>query len=109
MTARKLLLTVHLWLGLVAAFFLVILGLTGSIIAFENDIDHWLHPGLWYVALRGQPIPEGVLIAKVEQQFAPARVTSVQSPRERNLAHLMQLTDRTTVLLNPYDGSVLGK
>ena len=54
MTAHPILLRIHLWLGIAAAPFLVILGLTGSVIAFENDIDHWLHPALYYVQARPQ-------------------------------------------------------
>ena len=46
---RNILRKLHLYAGLVAAIFLVILGLTGTIMAFEGDIDHWLHPGVWYV------------------------------------------------------------
>jgi uncharacterized iron-regulated membrane protein len=45
---RRLLLKIHLYLGLVAALFLVVLGLTGSIMTFEGDIEHWLHPSLWW-------------------------------------------------------------
>ena len=44
MTVRIILLKIHLWLGLTAALFLVILGLTGSVMAFEEDIIHWTHP-----------------------------------------------------------------
>jgi len=52
MTARRILLKVHLWFGLAAAIVLAILGLTGSILAFQNDIDHWLHPELFYIKRR---------------------------------------------------------
>ncbi len=38
MTMRGILLKIHLCLGLAAALFLVILGLTGSVMAFEDDI-----------------------------------------------------------------------
>ena len=103
--ARK----IHLWLGLLAAVFLVILGLTGSIMAFEGDIEHWLHPGLWYVRVQPSALPEAELIAKVQQHFAPAQVGSLQIVRQTNLARVMQLTDRSTVFINPYDGSILGR
>jgi len=109
MTARTIVLKVHLWLGVGAAFFLVILGLTGSIIAFENDIDHWLHPGLYYVQVRGQALPEAELIQRVQQRFAPARVASVHIFRQPDLAHVMQLNDRSTALVSPYDGHILGR
>jgi len=108
MTARGVLLKVHLWLGLAAAIFLVILGLTGSVMAFENDIDHWLHPELFYVETGARALPEQVLIRVVEQRFAPARVAAVQVLRQPNLARVIQTTDQRSVFVNPYDGLVLG-
>ncbi|HTX38174.1 MAG TPA: PepSY-associated TM helix domain-containing protein [Bryobacteraceae bacterium] len=106
---RKVLLKVHLILGLAAGLFLVVLGLTGSVMAFEGDIGHWLHPRLWYVAEGGQPLAEGELIAGVEQRFAPARVGAVELSQHRDLAQLMQLTDHSNVTVNPYTGAVLGR
>ena len=107
-TARLVFLKIHLWLGLAAAIFLIILGLTGSIMAFEGDIDHWLHPSLWYVDVRPQALPQQELIDRVQRQFAPARVAAVQIFRQKNLAEAMQMTDRSVVLVNPYDGAMLG-
>ncbi len=107
--ARTAFLKIHLFLGLTAAIFLVILGLTGSVMAFEGDIEHWLHPGLWYVTAGASTLPEADLIGIVERQFAPARVAAVQFSQRRNLAQVMQLSDRSTVRLNPYNGAILDR
>lgn len=108
MTLRTVILKIHLILGLAAAIFLAILGLTGSIMAFEGDINHWLHPDLWYVTPRARVLPENDLISMVQNQFPRARVVVVQFSRAPNLAQVMQLGDGTTVYINPYDGAVLG-
>ena len=108
MTARGVLLKVHLWLGLAAAVILAILGLTGSVMAFENDIDHWLHPELFYVSAGPRALTEQALIHIVERRFAPARVAAVQVLRQPNMARVFQTTDRRSVFVNLYDGSVLG-
>jgi uncharacterized iron-regulated membrane protein len=108
MTARGFLLKIHLWLGLAAAIFLVILGLTGSVMAFENDIAHWLHPNLFYVKAGARTLPEQALIRMAERRIAPARVAAVQIFRQPNLARVMRTTDRRSVFVNPYDGSILG-
>jgi uncharacterized iron-regulated membrane protein len=108
MKARAVLLKIHLYLGLTAAIFLVVLGLTGSVMAFENDIDHWLHPGLFYVTPGSRALPEQDLIRAAEQRLAPARVASVQVLRQANLARVMQMTGGLKAFVNPYDGSVLG-
>lgn len=109
MTARAVLLKVHLWLGLSAAIFLVVLGLTGSIVAFENDIDRWLHPDLYCVEARPQALPEANLVDIVQQKVAPARVAALHIFRQRDRAQVMQLTDRSTVFVDPYDGRILGR
>src|SRR5580700_10175650 len=108
MKVRGALLKVHLYLGLVAAIFLVILGLTGSVMAFENDIDHWLHPGLFYVKAGPRTLREQDLIRVAESSVAPARVAAVQVFRQPDLARVMQTTDGASVFVNPYDGTVLG-
>jgi uncharacterized iron-regulated membrane protein len=109
MSFRKLLLQIHLWLGLAAAIFLVVLGLTGSIMAFEGDIDHWLHPARWYVSPQMRSLAESELIAAVERKYAPARVGGVEISQQRNLAEQMRLDDRSAVTVNPYDGAVLSR
>jgi len=106
MTARRILLTLHLWLGLAAGIFLIVLGLTGSVIAFENDIDHWMHPELFYVKAGPQTLPEQGLIRRAEAHVAPARVAAVQVLRGAGFARVMQTTDGQSVFVNPYDGAV---
>jgi uncharacterized iron-regulated membrane protein len=35
---------IHRYAGLTMAFFLIVAGLTGSILAFRGEIEHWLNP-----------------------------------------------------------------
>jgi uncharacterized iron-regulated membrane protein len=109
MTWRKVILTIHLYLGLFGAIFLVILGVTGSIMAFEADIGRWLHPRLWYVTPTTERIPENDLISIVQDRFRNSTVVTVQFFRQRNLVQLMQLADGTSVYINPYNGDILGE
>ena len=106
---RNVILKVHLYLGLTAAIFLVILGLTGAIIAFEGDADHWMHPSLWYAKGGPRTLPEANLIRAAQEKFAPARVAGVQIPRNKSLVHVMQMSDRASVYVNPYDGLIQGR
>src|SRR5258708_18156004 len=105
---RMLVLKLHLYLVLVSAVLLIVLGLTGSIIAFECDIEHWLHPELWYVKAGSTALPQTELIQAAEKRFAPARVRAVQLFREPDLVQLMQMSNGSMVYINPYDGSILG-
>jgi len=114
MDTRKIILKVHLYQGLVSAIFLIILGVTGSIMAFEGDIDHWLHPGRWYVTPGAQVLPESQLVAAVEQRFAPGHVTTVQIAPQAEIGQLMSvalagapLGNNTQVVVNPYNAAIL--
>ena len=53
---RRVLFNLHLYTGLAAAWFVLIFGLTGSIIAFETEIDHILHWHLSYVRPQGRAL-----------------------------------------------------
>jgi uncharacterized iron-regulated membrane protein len=100
---------IHLILGLAAGLFLVVLGLTGSIIAFENDLDHWFHPALWYVNAGSRPLTEQDLIDKVNAAHPSGRVVAVQHFRDPRLVRAMRTSDGITILISPYDGHVTGQ
>ena len=51
---RKALVALHRWLGLTAGAFLLILGLTGCLLVFENEIDAALNPKLFQVTPQNQ-------------------------------------------------------
>jgi uncharacterized iron-regulated membrane protein len=105
---RGLLLKTHLYLGLVAALFLIVLGLTGSVIAFESDIPHWLHRDLFYVETKPRALPESALVMAAEQRFPKRKVLSVQFLRHPDLVRVMQMTGGVRVMINPYDGKIKG-
>jgi uncharacterized iron-regulated membrane protein len=108
-------LKLHLYLGLTSAIFLLILGFTGAIIGFEQEIPRWIHHNLWYVTPAAQTLPESQLIQNVEQRYPPAHVRSIIFPRSRDIAQVMQLPSSsadprasTRVFVDPYTGKILG-
>jgi uncharacterized iron-regulated membrane protein len=52
---RHYLVLVHRWVGLAMTAFLVVVALTGSVIAFQEELDHWLNTDLFRVAVRDAP------------------------------------------------------
>lgn len=70
----------HRWLGLALAGFLVVVGLTGSLIAFYPEIDQLFNPRI-YELKPGQPLPPGELAARTETATG-LRVTSVSAYRD---------------------------
>src|SRR4051812_31915948 len=100
---RKTLFTLHMIAGLAAALFIVVLGLTGSIMAFEDEIDHVTHPRLFYVDAQGrQPLSLAVLTERVSASLPKPVVAygmGVAPNRSYSLA-----TSAGTVFVNQYTG-----
>lgn len=59
---HKLMLWLHRTTGLGMAVFLVLIALTGSIIAFDSELDRLLNPGLMTVPVRDAPLLDAVAL-----------------------------------------------
>ena len=69
---RKVWLEVHLWLGLILGFFLALLGVTGSILVFYEEIDKALNAELFVVeASPRREKPLSGLSLKLRRQQPP--------------------------------------
>ncbi|MCQ4191088.1 PepSY domain-containing protein, partial [Methylocystis suflitae] len=44
---RSFWVSLHRWAGLSMAGFLILVGLTGSLLAFGHELNHWLTPNLY--------------------------------------------------------------
>jgi len=72
---RPKLVLMHRYVGLVMAPFLFIAGLTGSIIAWEHELDEWLNPQLFLARTEGAPLPATELARRVEKADPRVQVT----------------------------------
>jgi uncharacterized iron-regulated membrane protein len=104
---RKLLLNLHLYLALGAGVFVIILGVTGAIMAFEPEIDHLMHRRLSYVTPHGRVLSLAEIGAVVEKAFPGERIGGYVLPTDRGLSYSVALR-RGPVAVNQYTGEVLG-
>ncbi|MBH1963381.1 MAG: PepSY domain-containing protein [Comamonadaceae bacterium] len=74
---RALLRRLHRWCGLSVAVFLLTSSLSGSLIAFEHELDSWLNPELFHTATTRAALPLDELIARIEDQDPGLRVTQM--------------------------------
>jgi uncharacterized iron-regulated membrane protein len=105
---RKLIFNVHLYLALVAASFVIILGLTGSIMAFEPEIDRLLHRRLAYVAPGAHALSLAEIGAIVARSFPGERIQAYFPSTAPELSCYVIVEKSGGVYLNPYTGQVLG-
>jgi uncharacterized iron-regulated membrane protein len=113
-TARNLFYQTHLRLGLFLGLYLVMMGLTGSLLVFGREIDRYLNPHLWEVEVKGQRLPLSQILSAFEKQY-PAwkgRYTYINFPVELNQPYTIRLgpnrADQVDVFMDPYSGAVLG-
>jgi len=107
---RAAVFTIHLWLGLSAGIFIALLGITGSIMAFEPEIEHALHPHLWFVTAPpgARPLTLAQLGAAVKQAFPGDTISGYQVATKPGLSDQVGLSGRLA-FVNPYSGAILGQ
>ena len=113
MNIRKIILIFHLVGGLISALFLIALGLTGSALVFEGEIDHWLNGSRVWVQPQGDPRPLSELCAEVERQHPGSRVDAVMPSESAKVAYKMHLRPTGAgkgfmIALDQYTGRELG-
>lgn len=74
---RQALTVLHRWLGLAAAGFLIVSGLTGAVISWDHELDELLNPHLTEAVAEGPAIPSLALASMIEARDPRARVTYV--------------------------------
>ena len=105
---RRLIIQLHLCVAFVAAFFVVVLGLTGSIMAFEDELDHITHPHLFKVTPTRAPMPLTELGARVLAANPGKRITGYGMGVTPELSYYVALGGKV-VYVNPYSGEILGE
>ena len=112
----------HRYLGLAMLAVLLVISLTGSLVAFEHEIDAWLNPALLRTGHTRPALPPDEIVARVEEADTRLRVSFL--PLDGKPGHALELRvaprldpesgkpfalsfDR--ILVDPSSGAVLGQ
>jgi uncharacterized iron-regulated membrane protein len=119
---RAALVLLHRYVGLALAGFLILSGLTGSVIAFNHELDAWLNPGLFRAAGEGRALPPLELAARVVERDPRLQITYL--PLRTEPGHTADIfvgsridpaigtafaLDHDEVFVDPATGEVLGR
>jgi uncharacterized iron-regulated membrane protein len=119
---RQLWVLVHRYAGLTMAFFLIVAGLTGSILAFDGELQEWLNPeASQTVAEQPQPMLDPFTLRERALALEPkARIDSLRldrGPGDIFIAFLTPRADPATgqeytlsdsvIRLDPYTGALI--
>lgn len=118
---RDICVYLHRYAGLLLAGFLILTGSTGSIIAFQRELDTWLNPELYRARASGPLLSPGDLAARVERADPRLTVTYLPfrpEPGRTIVASIRPKTDPATgkpydldadqVFIDPASGAILG-
>ena len=105
---RKLIFNLHLYTALVAGVFVVILGVTGSIMAFEEELDHMFNPALFRIQPGARKLPIAQLLASLRAAFPGQKFSGLHIGSKPDESYYTGVKG-ATVFVNPYTGQVLGK
>ena len=113
---RKVWLFGHRWIGLLLGLAIALIGLSGSILVFEDSIDATLNPQLHTVVPSGPLLPFDDLAAAAQAAHPNKNLLYLLRNNDQpktSVSALMawksrQVPGRTQVFLNPYTGAVLG-
>ena len=105
---RRALLTLHQWVGLAAALFLIVISVSGSALVFENEIDRALNPSKSFVTPRTQPLPLETLVAGVQAAYPKDQIGGLRIADRPDQAYELSLRSRQAAMVDPYTGNILG-
>lgn len=109
---RPVLFCVHMWAGLAAGLYVVIVCGTGAALVFRIDMQRASHPRLFTPGTGGPPADITDVMEAVRDAYPGHRLSGVDAPttlRPTFLAYATRGDDFATILVDPVGGGVLGE
>jgi uncharacterized iron-regulated membrane protein len=114
---RHWLVKLHRYSGLLLSLYIVMAGLTGAALAFNDDIDAWLNPQFYHLGSGCGRQPIDALAARVEQGYPHARLAFFSMGQDANAPLEAKLRPRKpsdelavdTVFIDPVTAAVVGE
>ena len=107
--------TLHRYLGLTTAVFLIIAGITGSILAYYHELDEWLNPELYFVTQQDQNYLSEPVLYEAAEKYSQQHNASINtmplefSPGRSLLFRVKGSEEFNQLFVNPYTADILGK
>ncbi len=108
---RKIFFFCHLWIGLLLGLYFVLMGLTGSLLVFRQELDTALEARLLRVEPQEEKAPLSKVLQAIEAQYGKkASRLTLYEPPHRSLEAMVSFGkgESRQVYVNPYTTEVLG-
>lgn len=104
---RRLIFQLHLWTGIILALYMFVIGVTGSVLVFQDELEHIGKP-----VSTGSPRTDvAAVIRNVAAGYPRWRLISLDAPSqyESNYTVVLQARTRLKLACDPATGAVLGE
>jgi len=109
---RRYFLWFHRYLGLIAGLLFIIVGLTGSLLVFSQEIDQFFHPHLLQVEPQQQIISAQKAVEIAQSHYPDLKIHRIIVPQNSQQVYtVMMLSPEDKYIdayINPYSGELLG-
>lgn len=101
---------VHLWVGLTAGLLLVVAGVTGTVLVYDDAIDAALNPGLLRVSALESRVPMQQVVDAVARAYPEHPVAYVRLPRAPGETYEFTTggPEPLEIFADPYRGTIVG-
>ena len=83
--------TIHRTLGIGLGTWFALVGITGSILVYEDPVDAWLNPGLLVDTREGTRLEPDEILDRAEDAYPRARIERLRLPARRGEVYRIQL------------------
>jgi uncharacterized iron-regulated membrane protein len=112
---RRAIFQVHLWTGVVLAGYAVVIGLTGSALVFETELNHDLHPALYHLTPGPQRVSLDATMVRIKSahpDWIVFALRNFEDPAGTTDLLMRPASGESTpnyriVSFNPYTGEIL--
>lgn len=107
---RRAIFKVHLWVGLLLALYVSVLGVTGSVLVFRTELDARRLPEAWRTADAATLAPVSLVVDQLTAAYPQARLVSIAAPGPNLPVFTATLAARGRVVIasDAATGAVLG-
>src|ERR1700744_3557724 len=89
---RRVNFQMHLWTGLISTLYLIMIGLTGSVLVFREELESWAGLNPWHGFRTSAAYADPVdVISNVRAEFPGARMISLSAPTPANPVYVAVL------------------
>lgn len=112
LAVRRLNFQLHLWIGIVLTLYLIVIGVSGSILVFRPELERLCGLKPWQGIRGEQPLADiATVVENLRAAYPRCRIVSVTAPSENEATFVavLEARGRIKVACGPADGKVLGE